>query len=69
MKPIDPPWTTLVDVASLAAALGEGVRVVDARATASTAVRVVDARSSLADPQAGSGRSGERFSRNGETGG
>jgi thiosulfate/3-mercaptopyruvate sulfurtransferase len=44
MKPIDPPWTTLVDVATLAAALGEGVRVVDARATASTAVRVVDAR-------------------------
>ncbi|TFZ46283.1 sulfurtransferase [Stenotrophomonas maltophilia] len=56
MKPIDPPWTTLVDVASLAAVLGQGVRVVDARATASTAVRVVDARSSLADPQAGSGQ-------------
>lgn len=56
MKPIDPPWTTLVDVATLAAALGEDVRVVDARATASTAVRVVDARSSLADPQAGSGQ-------------
>ncbi|WP_414577559.1 sulfurtransferase [Stenotrophomonas sp. FR024] len=56
MKPIDPPWTTLVDVATLAAALGEGVRVVDARATASTAVRVVDARSSLADPQAGNGQ-------------
>ena len=55
MNPIDPPWTTLVDVATLAAALGEGIRVVDARATASTAVRVVDARSSLADPQAGSG--------------
>lgn len=52
MKPIDPPWTTLVDVATLAAALGDGVRVVDARATAST-VRVVDARASLADPQAG----------------
>ena len=50
MKPIDPPWTTLVDVATLAAALGDGVRVVDARATAST-VRVVDARASLADPQ------------------
>jgi 8-oxo-dGTP pyrophosphatase MutT (NUDIX family) len=30
MKPIDPPWTTLVDV-TLAAALGAGVRVVDAR--------------------------------------
>ena len=43
MKPIDPPWTTLVDVATLAAVLGEGVR-------------VVDARSSLADPQAGSGQ-------------
>ncbi|HBC51322.1 MAG TPA: sulfurtransferase, partial [Stenotrophomonas maltophilia] len=56
MNPIDPPWTTLVDVATLAAALGEGIRVVDARATASTAVRVVDARSSLADPQAGSGQ-------------
>lgn len=55
MKPIDPPWTTLVDVATLAAVLGDGVRVVDARATASTAVRVVDARASLADPQAGNG--------------
>lgn len=55
MKSIDPPWTTLVDVATLAAALGDGVRVVDARATASTAVRVVDARASLADPQAGNG--------------
>jgi len=54
MKPIDPPWTTLVDVATLAAALGDGVRVVDARATAST-LRVVDARASLADPQAGNG--------------
>jgi len=43
MKPIDPPWTPLVDVTPLAAALGAGVRVVDARATASTAVRVVDA--------------------------
>lgn len=56
MKPINPPWTTLVDVATLAAALGEGVRVVDARATASTAVRVVDARAALADPQAGAGQ-------------
>ena len=56
MKPIDPPWTTLVDVATLAAALGEDVRVVDARATASTAVRVVDARASLGDPQAGEGQ-------------
>lgn len=55
MKPIDPPWTTLVDVATLAAVLGDGVRVVDARATSSTAVRVVDARASLADPQAGNG--------------
>lgn len=26
MNPIDPPWTTLVDVATLAAALGEGDR-------------------------------------------
>ena len=30
MKPIDTPWTTLVDVATLATALGGGVRVVDA---------------------------------------
>lgn len=56
MKPIDPPWTTLVDVATLAAVLGDDVRVVDARATASTAVRVMDARASLADPQAGAGQ-------------
>ncbi|WP_411850492.1 sulfurtransferase [Stenotrophomonas sp. LGBM10] len=48
------PWTTLVDVAALADALQQGgARVLDARATASTAVRVVDARFSLADPQSG----------------
>ena len=47
-------WTTLVDVADLAAALAQPeLRVVDARATASTALRVVDARYSLADKQAG----------------
>ncbi|KAF1016438.1 MAG: putative thiosulfate sulfurtransferase SseB [Stenotrophomonas maltophilia] len=58
MSLIDPPWTTLVDVATLAAALqADGaLRVVDARATASTAVRVVDARFALADAQAGSGQ-------------
>jgi len=54
MNAIDPPWTTLVDVASLAAALAAAPpRLVDARATASTAARVVDARFSLADPQSG----------------
>lgn len=54
MKLIDLPWTTLVDVDSLAARLREdGVQLVDARATASTAVRLVDARFSLADAQAG----------------
>jgi thiosulfate/3-mercaptopyruvate sulfurtransferase len=48
------PWTTLVDVPRLAAALvGPSVQVLEARATASTAVRVVDARFSLADPQSG----------------
>ncbi len=47
-------WTTLVDVASLAAALqADALRVVDARATASAAVRVMDARFSLADAQSG----------------
>lgn len=47
-------WTTLVDVAQLADALAQPeLRVVDARATASTALRVVDARYSLADKQAG----------------
>jgi len=50
--PIAPPWTTLVDAASLAAALS-AVQVVDVRATASTALRLVDARFSLADPQSG----------------
>ncbi len=54
MNAIDPPWTTLVDVAPLAAALAAAPpRLVDARATASTATRVVDARFSLADPQSG----------------
>ena len=49
-----PTWTTLVDAAALADVLGrDGTRVIDARATASTAVRVVDARSSLADPPSG----------------
>ena len=56
MTPNDTTWTTLVDVPRLASALGESIRVVDARATASTAVRVVDARASLADPQAGAGQ-------------
>ncbi|MBD3826717.1 sulfurtransferase [Stenotrophomonas sp.] len=47
-------WTALVDVAALADALQQGgARVLDARATASTAVRVVDARFSLGDPQSG----------------
>ncbi len=46
------PWTTLVDVDSLAAALDVGdVRVMDARAVASATVRLVDARASLADPR------------------
>ena len=54
MSPIPTPWTTLVDAGSLAAALSATPpRVVDARATASTAVRVMDARFSLADPQSG----------------
>lgn len=49
-----PAWTTLVDATDLAAALGDtGTRVLDARATASTAVRVMDARFALADPQSG----------------
>lgn len=48
------PWTTLVDADSLAAVLrSETLRLVDVRATASTAVRVVDARFSLADAQSG----------------
>lgn len=46
-------WTTLVDVHTLAAALEQGVRAIDARATASSPVRVVDARAALTDPQAG----------------
>ncbi|OWQ55138.1 sulfurtransferase [Stenotrophomonas maltophilia] len=48
--------TPLIDVATLAQALGEGaMRLMDARATASAApaLRVVDARFSLADPQSG----------------
>lgn len=54
MNAIDPPWTTLVDAASLAAVLAStSPRLVDARATASTATRLVDARFSLADPQSG----------------
>lgn len=53
MNTATPTWTTLVDAADLAATLGEaGTRVLDARATASTAVRV-DARFALADPQSG----------------
>jgi len=52
--PIAPPWTTLVDAASLAAAFSTAPpRMVDVRATASTALRLVDARFSLADPQSG----------------
>ncbi len=54
MNAIAPPWTTLVDVASLAAALAaQAPRLLDARATASTVLRLVDARFSLADPQSG----------------
>ncbi|MPS35971.1 sulfurtransferase [Stenotrophomonas acidaminiphila] len=54
MNAIAPPWTTLVDVASLAAALAaQAPRLLDARATASTALRLVDARFSLADPPSG----------------
>ena len=47
-------WTTLVDVADLANALAQPeLRLVDARATASTALRLVDARYSLVDKQSG----------------
>jgi len=54
MTPRLPTWTTLVDAVDLAATLGQaGTRVLDARATASTAVRVMDARFALADPQSG----------------
>ena len=54
MTAVAPAWTTLVDVPTLAAALGAGdTRLLDARATASSAVRVLDARFSLADPQSG----------------
>ncbi|WP_421570088.1 sulfurtransferase [Stenotrophomonas sp. PD6] len=49
-----PGWTTIIDVATLAAALEPGApRLLDARATASAAPRVLDARFSLADPQSG----------------
>ena len=54
MNEHDFSWTTLVDVAELALALRQQqLRLVDARATASTALRVVDARFSLADAQGG----------------
>ena len=54
MNPAIAAWTTLVDVATLAAALDrQPPRVIDARAIAGTALRVVDARFSLADPQSG----------------
>lgn len=54
MNTSDPAWTVLVDVPALAAALGaDTLRVVDARATASSPLRVIDARFSLADAQAG----------------
>ncbi len=60
MNPSNPPWTTLVDVASLAAAMrAENLQVVDARAVASTALRVVDARFSLADPLSGAAQYAE----------
>ncbi|MGV8959448.1 MAG: sulfurtransferase [Stenotrophomonas sp.] len=54
MNTAAPGWTTLVDVAAVAAALsGTGTRLLDARATASAPMRLVDARFSLADPQSG----------------
>lgn len=54
MSVIDTPWTTVVDVASLQAALPcERVRLMDARAVPSTALRIVDARFSLGDAHAG----------------
>jgi thiosulfate/3-mercaptopyruvate sulfurtransferase len=54
MKLTDLPWTTLVDVESLAARLrSDEVQLIDARGTASTALRLVDARFSLADAQSG----------------
>lgn len=47
-------WTALVDVATLAAALGQGgTRLLDARAAASAAPRLLDARFALVDPQSG----------------
>lgn len=54
MTDIEGRWNPLVDAASLAAMLdADTLRVLDARATASTAVRVLDARFSLTDAQAG----------------
>ncbi|WP_449467255.1 sulfurtransferase [Stenotrophomonas humi] len=54
MNTMNQGWSTLVDVPQLAAALNEErLRLVDARATASTALRVVDTRFSLADVQSG----------------
>ncbi|MCL7714256.1 sulfurtransferase [Stenotrophomonas mori] len=52
MNPIAPPWTTLVDVASLAAALPSPGHA-DTRPSAGAALRLVDARFSLADPASG----------------
>lgn len=52
MSHFERPWTTLVDVATLAEALDEAqLRIVDARATSS--LRVVDARFALNDSRAG----------------
>lgn len=54
MNEHDFSWATLVGVAELALAMRQQqLRLVDARATASTALRVVDARFSLADAQGG----------------
>lgn len=54
MNTLESGWNTLIDVASLAATLQQqNLRVMDARAVASTSVRVVDARFSLADVQSG----------------
>src|SRR5690606_9605332 len=54
MNTMNQGWSTLVDVPRLAAALNEdNLRLLDARATASTALRVVDTRFSLADVQSG----------------
>lgn len=54
MNAFPSPWTPLVDVATLAQMLEHGdARLLDARATASTAVRLLDARFALGDPHAG----------------